>query len=242
MADRGNDRLLLLNDAGQVVWTYPSAHAPAPPGRFLLPRRRLLRSPRHAIISNQEENETIVDARLSLRPVAVVLRSPPRRRSSAPGYLNNPDDAYLLKNGDITVADPMNCRVLVISPQKRVMSQIGTTGACVHNPPTELGSPNGDTPLANGDFLISEINGSWVDEYTPKGRLVWDVRAPYRLPVRPPTRSGPAPTSSPTTRTPERSSSSTARAASSTATSPPRAPGCSTGRRSSSCCRRGCSC
>ena len=69
----------------------------------------------------------------------------------------------------ITVADPKNCRVLVISPHKRVLSQIGTTGACAHNPPNELGSPNGDTPLADGDLLISEINGSWVDEYTPRG-------------------------------------------------------------------------
>ncbi len=132
VADRGNDRLLVLDDANQVVWTYPSRHAPPPPGGFYFP-----------------------------------------------------DDAYLLKNGDITVADPKNCRVLVISPQGRVLNQIGTTGACVHNPPGELGSPNGDTPLADGDLLISEINGSWVDEYTPQGRLVWDVQLPIGYPSDP---------------------------------------------------------
>ena len=33
----------------------------------------------------------------------------------------------------VTVADPMNCRVLVISPTtKAVLTQIGTTGSCVH--------------------------------------------------------------------------------------------------------------
>jgi outer membrane protein assembly factor BamB len=109
----------------------------------------------------------------------------PRAAGSAPGYLNTPDDAYLLKNGDITVADPKNCRVLVISPQKQVLSQIGTPGACVHRPPTDLGSPNGDTPLANGDLLISEINGSWVDEYTPTGHLVWAVQLPIGYPSDP---------------------------------------------------------
>ena len=35
---------------------------------------------------------------------------------SSPGYLNQPDDAYVLKNGDITVADAMNDRILFLSP------------------------------------------------------------------------------------------------------------------------------
>jgi outer membrane protein assembly factor BamB len=29
--------------------------------------------------------------------------------------------------------------------------------------------------LANGDVLVSEIHGSWIDEYTQKGKLVWTV-------------------------------------------------------------------
>ncbi|MGH2941103.1 MAG: hypothetical protein ACRDPE_23635 [Solirubrobacterales bacterium] len=37
---------------------------------------------------------------------------------SEPGYLHEPDDAYLLKNGDVSVADAENCRVLLISPNR----------------------------------------------------------------------------------------------------------------------------
>ena len=48
----------------------------------------------------------------------------------------------------------------------------------VHNPPQSIGYPNGDTPLANGDVLVSEINGSWVTEYTPSGTLVWTIHMP----------------------------------------------------------------
>ena len=184
VADRGNNRLLVLNDAGQVLWTYPSAHAAPPPGGFYFPDDAFFARHGTAIISNQEENDTVV---LLAYPSGRLLWSygHPRAPGSAPGYLNNPDDAYLLENGEITVADPMNCRVLVISPQKRVLSQIGTVAACAHNPPTGLGSPNGDTPLANGDLLISEINGSWVDEYTPSGHLVWDVQLPIGYPSDP---------------------------------------------------------
>jgi outer membrane protein assembly factor BamB len=92
----------------------------------------------------------------------------------------------MLKNGDITVADAQNCRVLFINPSNNaITSQIGTTGTCVHRPPNFLGSPNGDTPLADGNVLISEVNGSWVSEYTPQGRLVWTVQLPIGYPSDP---------------------------------------------------------
>jgi hypothetical protein len=32
--------------------------------------------------------------------------------------------------------------------------------------------------LANGDVLVSEINGSWISEYTPSGHLVWTLHLP----------------------------------------------------------------
>jgi outer membrane protein assembly factor BamB len=73
------------------------------------------------------------------------------------------------------VADAVNCRVLVINENHTVARQIGTDGECFHNPPASMGSPNGDTPLTDGNLLISEINGSWVSEYTPAGKLVWTV-------------------------------------------------------------------
>jgi outer membrane protein assembly factor BamB len=48
-----------------------------------------------------------------------------------------------------------------------------------------MGSPNGDTPLADGNLLVSEINGSWVTEYTPHGALVWTVHLPIAYPSDP---------------------------------------------------------
>ena len=185
IADRGNNRLLVLDDTGKITWRYPSPAAPAPPGGFYFPDDAFFTRGGKGIISNQEQNETIVQ--LSY-PGGKVTWSygHPHVAGSAPGYLNNPDDAYLLKNGDITVADPMNCRVLVLTPSGKIVTQIGTTGACQHNPSAnELGSPNGDTPLVNGDLLVSEINGSWVDEYTVTGHLVWSAHVPIAYPSDP---------------------------------------------------------
>ena len=184
IADRGNDRLLLLNDADEVVWSYPSQHSPPPRGGFYFPDDAFFVRHGTSIISNQEANETIIELAY---PSGRLLWSYGHAHvaGSAPGYLDNPDDAYLLKNDDIAVADPKNCRVLVISPQRQVLTQIGTPGVCAHGRPGELGSPNGDTPLADGDLLVSEINGSWVDEYTLAGRLVWDVQLPIGYPSDP---------------------------------------------------------
>jgi hypothetical protein len=108
-----------------------------------------------------------------------------RRAGYAPGYLNTPDDAYLLRGGNVVVADPGNCRVLIISRQKRVLHQFGTPGSCFHHPPQYLGSPNGDTPLPRGNLLISEINGSWIDDMTDSGRVRWAVHLPIGYPSDP---------------------------------------------------------
>jgi hypothetical protein len=187
IADRGNNRLLVLDDSGAITWSYPNPPSmPPPPGPkgFYFPDDAFFIDHGTAIISNQEENETIVKIGY---PSGKILWSygHPAQIGSDPGYLHEPDDAYLLKNGDITVADADNCRILVISPAGSVVSQIGTTGSCVHNPPTGIGGPNGDTPLADGNFLVSETNGSYISEYTPTGKLVWTTHLPIAYPSDP---------------------------------------------------------
>ncbi len=185
VADRGNNRLLLLDNNNQVVWNYPSATAPPPPGGFYFPDDAFFSRHGTEIVSNQEENETIV---IIAYPSGKLLwqYGHPHVTGATPGFLHEPDDAYLLKNGQLTVADADNCRVLFFNvADKSIVGQIGTTGSCRHAPPTGLGSPNGDTPLANGNVLISEVNGQYVSEYTPTGQVVWSVHLPIGYPSDP---------------------------------------------------------
>jgi len=184
IADRGNNRLLLLTDTMHVAWRYPSARVPRDPLRFYFPDDAFFIKHGTAIISNQEQNDTVVEIAY---PSGKIIWSygHPRQPGTAPGYLYEPDDAYLLKNGQITVADANNCRVLVINHNGTVAHQIGTNGVCRHNPPASMGTPNGDTPLADGNLLVSEINGSWVTEYTHTGKLVWTVQLPISYPSDP---------------------------------------------------------
>jgi len=186
IADRGNNRLLVLNDAGAITWQYPNATAPPPPGPkgFYFPDDAFFIRHGTAIISNQEENDTIVQIGY---PSGKVLWTTghPAVPGSAPGYLHEPDDAYLLKDGNISVADSDNCRILILDPTGAIVHQVGTTGVCTHQPGTALANPNGDTPLANGDVLISETTGSYLSEYTQSGQLVWSTHIPIAYPSDP---------------------------------------------------------
>jgi hypothetical protein len=183
IADRGNNRMLLVNSSKHIFWTYPPdvGRAAMP---FTFDDDTFFGPHADRIISNQEDQQTIQI--ISFPGWKVLWRyGHVNQKSSANGYLNTPDDAYLLTNGLVTVADAYNCRVLFINRAHRVVRQYGTTGVCRHNPPSELGAINGATPLSDGGTLVSEINGSWVDDIAANGRLRWAVQAPVSYPSDP---------------------------------------------------------
>src|SRR5438105_7579040 len=133
IADRGNDRMLLVDGRKHVRWVYPR------PGRqasfpFHFDDDAFFGPGFRSVISQQEEQHTI---QVISFPEGDVLwhYGHVDRTGSARGYLHTPDDAYLLADGTRTVADVGNCRILFISPNKRIVKQYGTTGDCRHDPP-----------------------------------------------------------------------------------------------------------
>jgi hypothetical protein len=183
IADRGNNRMLLVNSAKHIFWTYPGSEG-APAMAFRFDDDTFFGPNADRIISNQEDQNTIQIISFPGRKV-LWRYGHVNQKGSGSGYLNTPDDAYLLPNGLVTVADAYNCRVLFINRAHRVVRQYGTTGICRHNPPSELGAINGATPLADGGTLVSEITGSWVDDISASGRLRWAVQAPVSYPSDP---------------------------------------------------------
>ena len=178
IADRNNDRLLVVSPAKRVVWRFPGANKPGatfrdPDDAFFTPGYR-------GIVVNEEFNQTV--ARIDIAKRRIVWSYGRAGVSgAAAGELSNPDDAYALPNGDIRVADIQNCRVVRLSPAHRIVSEVGTAGACAHDPPRSLLSPNGDTPLPDGGMLVTEIGG-YVDRFDRRGRLVYSVRTPTSYP------------------------------------------------------------
>lgn len=183
IADRGNNRLLLVDNHKRILWRYPApGHTPSYP--FYFDDDAFFGPGLRSVISNQEDQHTI---QIISFPAGRVLwhYGHPNIRGSAPGYLNTPDDAYLLPHGIVTVADAYNCRILYINHAKRIVLQIGQAGICRHDPPHSLTAVNGGTPLPGGGILVSEITGSWIDAFNPRGRLLWSLQAPVSYPSDP---------------------------------------------------------
>ena len=179
IADRGNNRLVMVDPRGRVVWQFPRPSD--------VRRGQTLRSPDDAFFS--EDGKRIVVTQEDEQLVSVVDIASRRLvyRYGTPGvpgsgrnHLWNPDDALLLPGGWIIVADIKNCRVLLIRIGRHTPSRIfGTTmQACYHAPPAHWGSPNGAFPMRNGHFLVTEINGDWVDELSLAGRVVHSWHPP----------------------------------------------------------------
>jgi outer membrane protein assembly factor BamB len=169
IADRNNDRAIIVSPAKKVVWDRNGLRGPD--DTFFTPGYR-------GVITNEEFNDTLTE--VSLKTKAALWRyGHDGVPGSSPGYLNTPDDAYRLRNGDTTVADIRNCRIVELTHAKEVRRILG--GSCVHDPPRGFASPNGDTPLPDGGILVTEIGG-WIDRLGPNGRLDWSIRSPVAYP------------------------------------------------------------
>ena len=183
IADRGNDRILLVDPRRRTLWRFPTAHDRAQGRKLVFDDDTFVEPGGKSLVTNEEEHHDILSIDIATHRVTRLFGHP-GIKGGAPGLLNTPDDAYVLADGTMTVADAYNCRVLFIR-RRRIIRQIGRTDVCVHDPPRTITSPNGDTPLADGGVLVSEITGSWIDDFSKTGRLRWSFRAPVSYPSDP---------------------------------------------------------
>ena len=180
IADRNNNRILIVSPGKRIVWRFPrpgdlrsSRSFHDPDDAFFTPGYR-------GISTNEEFNQQIAEISLHSHRVTWSYGRA-GVAGSGPGELSSPDDAYKLPNGQVLVADIRNCRVLRISPRGHIAGEIGAAGRCAHDPPRSLLAPNGATPLADGGVLVTEIGG-YVDRIDAGGRLRWTIRSPTSYP------------------------------------------------------------
>jgi hypothetical protein len=164
IADRSNSRLLVVDPRGRIVWRFGRAHTlPLPDDAFF--------SPDGSKIVATEEDVNAISV-VDIRRRRIVYRV-------ATG-LAHPDDAMLTPGGSIVSADIENCRLIELRPPRHTpVRALGSpVRGCVHYPPHAWGSPNGAFPLAGGGWLVTEINGDWVDALSPSGHVRWSTHPP----------------------------------------------------------------
>ena len=179
IADRTNNRLVIVNQKGELVWEFPRPGDLAPGQSFNVPDDAFFTQDGKQIVATQEDDFVI--SIIDVATHRIVYRyGTPGQSGSGPNQLWNPDDAMQLPGGDLISADIKNCRILVIGPGAHAPSRVygQTTTGCYHAPPARWGSPNGAFPMANGHYVVTEINGDWVDELGLDGTVYRSAHPP----------------------------------------------------------------
>ncbi len=182
IADRDNNRIIIVDPNKRIVWRFPSPGATVPGQQFAGPDDAFITPDGRYITTNEEFSDTVAVLSLNRRPKIVWQYGHENVQGAGVGYLAHPDDAYMVSGGrQLMVADIINCRVLWLDRARRVVHAIGSAGDCAHDPPHSLLQPNGDTPLPDGGVLVTEIGG-WVDRFSASGKLDWSIKTPTNYP------------------------------------------------------------
>jgi DNA-binding beta-propeller fold protein YncE len=179
IADEDNNRLLLVDPFGRIRWQFPDPGTRRQATAFGSPDDAFISPDGATIVATEEMDNAVAVINIAGRRITQRyghMYVP----GSATGYFSHPDDAMLLPGGDLLLADIINCRILVLSPGLwHVVRKLGTTDVCGHHPPALFGSPNGVFPLTDGHFLVTEINGDWVDDIDLHGHVYWSTHPPH---------------------------------------------------------------
>ena len=172
IADEGNNRLLVVDAEGRTLWSFPQPGDLAPGVEFKSPDDAFFTPDGKEIIATEEEFSVVTLIDVASRKI-LWRYGTPGTPGDGPNQLSNPDDALVLPGGYVLTADIKNCRILLIAPHTQVPARVygTTTQACLHAPPAHFGSPNGAFPMDDGHYLVTEINGDWVDEMDLNGTV-----------------------------------------------------------------------
>jgi len=175
IADRGNNRIIEVTPDKQIVWEFDFTDRQighVADDAFFAPGNK-------QIVANLEQDQVIVVIDYETRKI--VWQYGTGVKGSDNNELHTPDDAYMLPDGTISVADIDNCRIAIVSQDKKLVRQYGKTHKCLSQP-GYYNKPNGATPLSDGHFLITEIVGQRVTEVDANGNDVYSFQAPLHYP------------------------------------------------------------
>ncbi len=178
IADRGNNRLLEIDAHGRTLWEFPRPGDLAPGQTFKVPDDVFFTPDGTQMIATQEDDFVVTVIDVATHKI-VWRYGTPGTYGPGPNRLWNPDDAIMLHDGRIIVADIKNCRIVFLVPGVPApQQQLGRTGHCSHRPGTRFASPNGAFPMPDGRIIVTEISGDWITAMTLAGTTSWSTHAP----------------------------------------------------------------
>jgi hypothetical protein len=177
-----DNRVMLVNPAGHIVWQYGQAGVTGSgPDQLNTPVQNTWLPSGHVLITDQV-NERVIEV---TRDKKIVWQYG-QTGVSGDGFdqLNNPNSAELLDNGHILIADENNNRVIEVDRQFNIVWSYGCA-TC-----TQLSGAAFASRLPNGNTLITDSNNNRILEVDSAGNVVFT----YYTNTRPGSVSNPLPT------------------------------------------------
>ena len=103
----------------------------------------------------------------------------PGTHGAGPNQLWNPDDAMMLPDGPSSPPTSRTAGWSLSPASPRAGVGPGHAGQLrAHTRPTSSAARTAPSRLPNGHFLVTEINGDWVDEIDRTGHVYWSTHPP----------------------------------------------------------------
>jgi hypothetical protein len=162
ITDQGNQRVIVVNAAHQIVWQYGTTGvAGNGPNQLNNPNSAELLENGHVLIADESNNRAIEVATATLQVVA---------QFTAGGTASGVAFASRLVGGNTLITDSNNNRIVEVDPNDGVVSQYFTNTMPGSNPNP---LPTRAVRLRNGDTLISDQFNERVIQITPDQRIVF---------------------------------------------------------------------
>ncbi len=151
-----DNRVLLVNPAGHVVWQYGQFQQTGSGFNLLNTPVQAVWLPNEHVLITDQGNNRIVEVNLRKQ---VVWQYPGSNTNDA-DQLNSPNSAELLENGHILIADENNSRAIEVTRDDRIVKTF-TAGGTINVLGFASRLPNGHTLLADsGNARVVEVDAN----------------------------------------------------------------------------------
>lgn len=160
-----DNRVFLVNRAGQIVWQYGMAGVSGAGFNQLNTPVQATYLPSGDILITDQANQRVIEVTRSHR----IVWQYGKTGVSGSGFnqLNNPNSALLLRNGHILIADENNNRVIEVTRSHRIVWQYGSPSS------SALSGAAFASRLPNGNTLITDSNNNRILIVTHSKRVVF---------------------------------------------------------------------
>jgi len=160
-----DNRVLLVDRAGKIVWKYGKAGVTGSGANELNAPVQATYLPNKDILITDQGNARVI----MVNPAKKIIWQYGKTgvTGDTANRLNDPNSAELLKNGHILIADEGNNRVIEVTPAKKIVWSYGSAAG------SELSAPAFASRLPNGNTLVADGGNNRVVSISKTKDVAW---------------------------------------------------------------------